>query len=96
MWIFFAGPGVCIERDSRTEFAGSPIEALKCRTPFTHFFFNDIDEDSIDALSTRQTRMHPQAKVEYLKLDCNEAARQIAGLIPRNCSDTCVHRPMEL
>ena len=79
----FAGPGLCKERDSGTEFAGSPLIALNCKTPFTHHFFNDISPDYLGALATRQRRLHPQANVEYFNLDCNQAARKIAGRIPR-------------
>ena len=78
----FAGPGVCKDRESGVEFDGSPLEALNCPTPFTHLFFNDINEKFIDALSKRQRRRHPTANVEYSSVDCNRAAEQIAGRLP--------------
>jgi three-Cys-motif partner protein len=79
----FAGPGLCKDRDTGAEFDGSPLAALDCQTPFTHLFFNDINKDFVDALSKRQERLHPQANAEYLNLDCNQAAQEIAGKIPR-------------
>ena len=79
----FAGPGRCKDRETGIEFAGSPLAALECQTPFTHLFFNDIDKGFVDALTKRQERLHPQANVEYLNLDCNRAAQQIAQQIPK-------------
>ena len=80
----FAGPGICKDRETGTEFVGSPLAALECQTPFTHLFFNDIDKGFVDALTNRQERLHPQANVKYLNLDCNRAARQIAEQVPRD------------
>ena len=79
----FAGPGLCKDRETGIEFAGSPLAALECQTPFTHLFFNDIDKSFVDALTKRQERLHSQANVEYLNLDCNRAAQQIAQQIPK-------------
>ena len=79
----FAGPGLCKERTTGTEFEGSPLVALNCDTPFTHLFLNDINKDFIDALAERQNRLHPKANVEYLNLDCNQAALQFAGQVPQ-------------
>ena len=79
----FAGPGLCKNRETGTEFAGSPLVALECPTPFTHLFFNDIDKAFIDTLHMRQELLYPQANVEYFNLDCNRATQQIAEQIPR-------------
>ena len=78
----FAGPGICRDRYSGTEFSGSPLAALECKTPFTHLFLNDISGDFIDALAKRQEQLHPGANVEYFKLDCDQAAHQIAKRVP--------------
>ena len=80
----FAGPGMCKDRGSQTEFDGSALAAMKCETPFTHLYLNDINSGFIDALASRQQQRHPDANVEYLRLDCNEAVKQIAGKIPRD------------
>ena len=80
----FAGPGLCKDRSTGNEFFGSPLAALNCKTPFTHLFFNDIDEGFIRALSQRQKRLYPSANVEYLNLDCNQAAQAIATRIPKS------------
>ena len=78
----FAGPGRCVDRETKAEFDGSPLVALKCETPFTHLFFNDINPRFVDALTKRQERGHPEANVQYFNSDCNVAARQIAEQIP--------------
>ena len=78
----FAGPGVCKDRDTGSEFRGSPLAALECKTPFTHLFFNDIDESFVNALKKRQEQLHAEANVQYFNADCNQAAKQIAVQIP--------------
>lgn len=79
-----AGPGLCRDRANGPEFDGSPLQALKCQTPFTKLFFNDINPAFVDALRTRQKLVMPQADVEYSVLDCNQAASRIRGAIPRS------------
>ena len=79
----FSGPGLCKDRETDTEYDGSPLIALQCPTPFTHLFFNDIDDKFVEALKKRQERLRPQARIEYFNADCNLAARQIAEQIPR-------------
>ena len=79
----FSGPGRCKDRETGTEYDGSPLNALQCPTPFTHLFFNDINDKFVEALKERQGRLRPQASIEYLNSDCNLAAKQIAEQIPR-------------
>lgn len=80
----FAGPGLCKDRNTGSEFCGSSLEALGCTVPFTHLYFNDIDEEFVDALKKRQQHRFPNANVEYFNLDCDEAAQQIARRIPKD------------
>ena len=79
----FAGPGLCKDRDSGAEFPGSPLIALDCTIPFTHLYFNDLNEEFVDALYKRQKRQQPTANVTYLSMDCNRAAKEFARKIPR-------------
>ena len=78
----FAGPGLCKDRDSGVEFPGSPLITLNCTTPFTHLYFNDLNREFIDALSTRQKRQQPEANVTYLSKDCNRAAEDFSCKLP--------------
>ncbi len=79
----FAGPGICKERGNGDEFSGSPLLAMEGDLPFTHFYFNDINKDFVDALAIRQQKRHPSALVQYFNKDCNEAARIIARQLPQ-------------
>ena len=79
----FAGPGLCRDRDTGSEFEGSPLIALDCNVPFTHLYFNDINLDFVKALSERQKRLKPKANVTYLSKDCNLAAKEFADRIPQ-------------
>ena len=47
----FSGPGRCVIRDSTAETEGSPLIGVEA--PFTHYYFADADESSIDALRKR-------------------------------------------
>ena len=80
----FAGPGLCKDRNTESEFSGSPLRALECSTPFTHLFFNDKNEEFVDALKKRQHKGHPEANVKYFSLDCDDAAQEITKLIPND------------
>ena len=79
----FAGPGRCIDRETGVEYDGSPLLSLQCQTPFTHLFFNDIDDSFVSALRTRQERLYPKSNVAYFNLDCNQAAQEIASQLPQ-------------
>jgi three-Cys-motif partner protein len=79
----FAGPGIDVVEGSEVE--GSPLVALRCKVPFTHYFLNDSNGDFVGALETRVTNrgLGATAAVEYSALDCNDAARQIGDRVPR-------------
>lgn len=80
----FSGPGICRNRETGGEFHGSALRAMACPTPFTHLFFNDIDDDFIGALKSRQEQLHPTVTPTYSTLDCNEATREIREKLPAN------------
>ena len=80
----FSGPGICIDRTTGEEFEGSALRALRCSTPFTQLFFNDINKRFVDALRQRQERQYPDADVVYENLDCNLAARSLAKAWPQD------------
>lgn len=75
----FAGPGRCLVRETGEEISGSPLIALHCKEPFTHYFFNDADPQAIAAL---KSRVGPITKVQYLNEDCNTAVGEIIGGLP--------------
>jgi three-Cys-motif partner protein len=80
----FAGPGLNVV--GADELEGSPLVALRSRVAFTHCFFNDVNPQFVNAL---QTRLEARAlggpvAVDYLSLDCNQAASHIAERMPPN------------
>lgn len=80
----FAGPGFNVV--GAEELEGSPLVALRSRVPFTHCFFNDANPQFVKALQTRvQARaLAGSVALDYLSLDCNEAASRIAERMPLN------------
>lgn len=67
----FAGPGRCVLRGTGEEIDGSPLVALKCTVPFSHYFFNDLDATAIAALQKRAGRL-ATGEVRFFNKDCNQ------------------------
>ena len=79
---FFAGPGVCVERESGMESKGSPLLAID--RGFSRIFLNDCDHEAVAAL---RERTRGDDRVHITQLDCNEAVDEaIAFLIPSDAS----------
>lgn len=76
---FFAGPGVCIDEQTREASQGSPLRSLKFG--FSRIFLNDADPDAADAL---RKRTHGDERVQITQLDCNDAvAASLDFLVPK-------------
>jgi three-Cys-motif partner protein len=80
----FAGPGVCIDDDTKTPFLGSPLLALA--SPFTDHVYVDLDPRATEALSKRIVARAPGRKVTIITGDCNEVIDQVTAALPkRDC-----------
>jgi len=88
----FAGPGKCFVEATKGEIDGSPIVALNCKVPFTHYFFNDIQPDAIDSLITR-TASFGSAVLRYYKKDCNRVVDELVKDLPTGSLDFCFIDP---
>ena len=77
----FAGPGRCVVEDTREDFDGSPLVALKCKVPFTHFFFNDINDVAIYALKNRAASFTAM-NIVYYNEDCNDVVSDLLKDLP--------------
>ena len=89
----FAGPGICIIEETGEEIPGSPIIALRCKLPFTHYFFNDLEQDFINAL---KLRVMPCgfAGVECFNKDCNLVVDDLLQKLPEGSLDFCFIDPL--
>ena len=76
----FSGPGKCLRKGTKREFNGSPLLALNCDTPFTHYYFNDINPEYIEALEKRTQNF--SYEMYYINKDCNLAIDEILTKIP--------------
>lgn len=54
----YAGPGRLLDQATGAELAGSPIAALRVRSPFDRYVFCDFDPECVEALAER-TRHEP-------------------------------------
>lgn len=88
----FAGPGMCLVQTTKKEIKGSPLLALSCKVPFTHYFFNDIDPDVMKSLKVR-TAAHSSVIIEYFNKDCNVVVDELLQKLPLGSLDFCFIDP---
>ena len=72
-----AGPGKCLIEGKEED--GSPLIALKCKTPFTEYYFNDINPICIESL---KSRVGNDTRVNLMNMDCNRAVEIIIDKLP--------------
>jgi len=88
----FAGPGKCLVETTKEEIEGSPLLALSCKVPFTHYFFNDIQPNVIKSLKTR-VAFYRSANVVYFNKDCNLVVDELLQKLPPASLDFCFIDP---
>lgn len=75
----FAGPGLCVIRDSGTEVDGSPLTAL--RFDFAHYVF--VDTPDVIATLRKRISRHPKAStVALIEGDCNQVIETVRESSP--------------
>jgi three-Cys-motif partner protein len=89
----FSGPGRCIIDNPKEEIPGSPLLALNCNVPFTHYYFNDDDSDLINALKNR-TKQHNTFNINYYHTDCNLVIDMLLKDLPSYSLDFCFIDPL--
>jgi three-Cys-motif partner protein len=88
----FAGPGRCLIETTRKEIDGSPLVALGCKVPFTHYFFNDIGLPAVQSLE-RRTSSFGSVVINYFARDCNEVVQNLLPQLPPGSLDFCFIDP---
>ena len=88
----FCGPGLCADEVTGEEFDGSPLIALKCGKPFTHYFFNDKDKRAINALRARAVSLSTN-NINYFSEDCNDVIEHLLEQLPESSLDFCFIDP---
>jgi len=88
----FAGPGRCIVKTTNEEIDGSPLLALSCKVPFTHYFFNDKRPNVINSLRARAAFLS-SATASYFSKDCNEIIDELVEDLPSGSLDFCFVDP---
>lgn len=89
----FAGSGRCIVVDTEEEVDGSPLIALKCKTPFTHYFLNDINPIAVESLRDRVSSFN-SANINLLNKDCNQVIEELRNRLPASSLDFCFVDPL--
>jgi len=89
----FAGPGICVIEKTKEEIPGSPLIALSCKKPFTHYYFNDVNPKFIKSLESRAVP-YGFANVEYFKKDCNSVIDDLLQKLPTDSLDFCFIDPL--
>ncbi len=88
----FSGPGRCIIEETGEEIDGSPLIALQCGVPFTHYFFNDVNASFMDSLRKRVSSTS-SANIRYFNIDCNEVVDYLLPQLPPSSLDFCFIDP---
>jgi three-Cys-motif partner protein len=78
----YAGAGYSRIRGSSRLVTGSPLLALKVKDPFDKYIFCEENLEKLNALKVRAQRIAPDAKVEYVRGDCNQRTKKILEQIP--------------
>jgi three-Cys-motif partner protein len=77
-----SGPGLSIVRETKEEFDGSPLIALKIKPAFDHLYFADLNAKNITALKSRVSAKDAD-RVTFSAGDCNivvdEVLKQISS-----------------
>jgi len=79
----FSGPGKCIARDTEEEIDGSPMIALNVAHPFANYFFVDLDNEVLNALSERCKNHQYHNRIKLIPGDCNLIIDDIINKIPK-------------
>jgi three-Cys-motif partner protein len=76
------GPGLSVARDTKEEFDGSPLIALKIKPAFDHLYFADLNRENIAALQSRVSTKDSD-RVTFRVGDCNVLVDEILNRISR-------------
>jgi three-Cys-motif partner protein len=74
------GPGLSVARDTKEEFDGSPLIALKIKPAFDHLYFADLNRENIAALQSRVSTKDSD-RVTFRVGDCNVLVDEILNRI---------------
>jgi three-Cys-motif partner protein len=75
-----AGPGRGIARDTRVEFDGSPLRALRIAPRFDRLIFGDLKPRNVEALR-RRIPAPDHGRVDLRVGDCNDLARVVVATL---------------
>lgn len=89
----FAGCGKCKIEETSEEVDGSSLVALRCKVPFTHYFFNDSNPKAIDSLKNRASRFTSR-NIRVFNKDCNEVIEDLRSELPSSSLDFCFIDPL--
>lgn len=78
----FAGPGVCVDRNSGIRFPGSPLIAANAPKPFEKILLCEMDHKIADACRSRMSKSPAANRFELFQGDCNTEIHNIVSSIP--------------
>ena len=79
----YAGAGYARLRSTNRIVLGSPLIALTIDDPFDKYVFCEENEECINALRKRGSRIAPSADVSYIAGDCNAKLDSVLAAIPK-------------
>lgn len=76
-----AGCGKNKIRENNEIVLGSPLVALKTKYPFSHYIFNEVQAEDIQALKKRVDAMNHSSNIYFFDKDCNLVIEEIMSMI---------------
>lgn len=87
----FSGPGYSRVRDTNRVVLGSPMIALTLPDPFDSYVFADENQESLDALRTRVSRLDRSFPVTYIPGDANDKVERVLEVISKTPKKSTHH-----
>jgi three-Cys-motif partner protein len=78
----FAGPGICIDRNSGRRFPGSPLIAANSPKPFSKILLCELSAENAVACRTRLSGSAARDRFELFVGDCNGRINEVVSHVP--------------
>jgi three-Cys-motif partner protein len=92
----YAGSGQSRVKGTGEILLGSPLIALSMDVQFDHYIFCEQDEEKLEALKARVTRLFPRANATFIRGDCNLQIDSILNLLEKKTLGLCFVDPYDL
>lgn len=83
----FCGPGYVLNRDSKSLMKNASLISMSLPKNFDYYILNDKCPETVEAMSYRIERHHPEENYDIYNLDANTCIKEVMKGIPRFKND---------